>query len=224
MHNSKIPEYIKERVIKRRGKLNIHEKINPKTTALLIIDMQNCFIIPNLSIVEVPGVEAIAPNINKIAKSLRKSGGHIVWTKHRYTSEWISWYENFCSKKSRKKIIEDTKEGSFPGELWSGMDVQKDDKIIIKNRSSALAPDFFDLKKYLIKNNVDTLIITGTLSNVCCESTTRDAMFLNYKTIFVEDANGTRSDEEHNSTLINMIQFFADVRSTKDVLKLIDNN
>ena len=72
MHNSKIPEYIKERVIKRRGKLNIHEKINPKTTALLIIDMQNCFIIPNLSIVEVPGVEAIAPNINKIAKSLRK--------------------------------------------------------------------------------------------------------------------------------------------------------
>ena len=55
-------------------------------------------------------------------------------------------------------------------------------------------------------------------------STTRDAMFLNYKTIFVEDANGTRSDEEHNSTLINMIQFFADVRSTKDVLKLIDNN
>ena len=49
-------------------------------------------------------------------------------------------------------------------------------------------------------------------------------MFLNYKTIFVEDANGTRSDEEHNSTLINMIQFFADVRSTKDVLKLIDNN
>ena len=104
------------------------------------------------------------------------------------------------------------------------MDVQKDDKIIIKNRSSALAPDVFDLKKYLIKNNVDTLIITGTLSNVCCESTTRDAMFLNYKTIFVEDANGTRSDEEHNSTLINMIQFFADVRSTKDVLRLIDNN
>ena len=49
-------------------------------------------------------------------------------------------------------------------------------------------------------------------------------MFLNYKTIFVEDANGTRSDEEHNATLINMIQFFADVRSTKDVLRLIEKN
>ena len=224
MHNTKIPQYIKDRVVKRRGKLNMHEKINPKTSALLVIDMQNCFIIPKLSIVEVPGVEAIAPNINKIAKSIRTQGGNVIWTKHRYTSDWISWYENFCTKESRTQIIEDTKEGAFPGELWKGMDVQKGDKVIIKNRSSALAPKFFELKNYLDNNNIDTLIITGTLSNVCCESTTRDAMFLNYKTIFVEDANGTRSDQEHNATLINMIQFFADVRSTKDVLELINKN
>ena len=224
MHKSKIPLKIKERVIERRGKLNMHEKINPKTTALLVIDMQNCFIIPNLSIVEVPGVEAIAPNINKLATTLRKNNGQVIWTKHRYTTDWIAWYENFCNEETRNQIIEDTKEGSYPGELWDGMDVQKDDKIIIKNRSSALAPDFFLLNDYLLQEKIDTLIITGTLSNVCCESTTRDAMFLNYKTIFVEDANGTRSDEEHNATLINMIQFFADVRSTKDVLRLIEKN
>ena len=46
-------------------------------------------------------------------------------------------------------------------------------------------------------------------------------MFLNYKTIFVSDANGTRSDEEHNATLINMVQFFADVRTTEEVIALI---
>ena len=62
--------------------------------------------------------------------------------------------KTFVVRKVEKKIIEDTKQGSYPGELWSGMDVQKDDKIIIKNRSSALAPDFFELNKYLIKKNV----------------------------------------------------------------------
>ena len=46
-------------------------------------------------------------------------------------------------------------------------------------------------------------------------------MFLNYKTIFVADANGARSEEEHNATLVNMIQFFADVRTTEDVIRLI---
>jgi ureidoacrylate peracid hydrolase len=46
-------------------------------------------------------------------------------------------------------------------------------------------------------------------------------MFLNYKTLFVADATGTRSDDEHNATLVNMIQFFADVRMTKDVTSLL---
>ena len=94
MHKVNIPEYIIERVIKRRGRLEIFDTINPKSTALLVIDMQNCFVVPKLSIVEVPGVEAIAPNINKIAKSIRNHGGNVIWTKHRYTSDWISWYEN----------------------------------------------------------------------------------------------------------------------------------
>ena len=45
-------------------------------------------------------------------------------------------------------------------------------------------------------------------------------MQLNFKTVFVADANGARSDEEHNATLVNMIQFFADVRFTDEVVGL----
>jgi len=104
------------------------------------------------------------------------------------------------------------------------MDKKDNELLITKYRSSALTPGSSDLKSVLDKLQIDTLIITGTLTNVCCESTARDAMLLNYKTIFVADANGTRSDEEHNATLVNMIQFFADVRMTADTIQLLSNS
>ena len=91
----------------------------------------------------------------------------------------------------------------------------------LKKRSSALTPGSSDLQAILRDHGRDTLIITGTLSNVCCESTARDAMLLNFKTIFVADANAARSDAEHNATLVNMMQFFADVRTTDDVCRLL---
>jgi len=224
MHNINIPQKFIDNCIARRGRRYIFDKINPKTTALLVIDMQNCFIEPGLSIVEVPGVEDIAPNINSLAKQMRESGGNVIWTEHIYTEGWTSWYNDFTTEKTRQSIINDTARGSFARQIWSGMDKKDNELLITKYRSSALTPGSSDLKSVLDKLQIDTLIITGTLTNVCCESTARDAMLLNYKTIFVADANGTRSDEEHNATLVNMIQFFADVRMTADTIQLLSNS
>jgi len=66
-----------------------------------------------------------------------------------------------------------------------------------------------------------TLIITGTLTNCCCESTARDAMQMNYKIIFVSDANAALTDAAHNATLENMAMLFADVMTTGEVLTAI---
>ena len=68
MHKIKIPQNYIDNCIARRGSEYIFERIDPKKTALLVIDMQNCFILPGLSMGEVPGVGAIAPNINTLAK------------------------------------------------------------------------------------------------------------------------------------------------------------
>ncbi|MFX8988223.1 cysteine hydrolase, partial [Acinetobacter baumannii] len=75
-----------------------------------------------------------------------------------------------------------------------------------------------DLHQILRDRQIDTLIVTGTLTNCCCESTARDAMQLNYKVIFVSDANAALSDAEHNATLNNMAALFADVMSTAEVI------
>lgn len=71
------------------------------------------------------------------------------------------------------------------------------------------------------EHSIDTLIISGTLSQVCCDATARDAMMMNYKVFFITDANATLTDAEHSGTLSAMAQAFCDVRDTQSVLGLI---
>ncbi|VVE29481.1 Isochorismatase family protein YecD [Pandoraea cepalis] len=66
------------------------------------------------------------------------------------------------------------------------------------------------------------MIVTGTVTNVCCESTARDAMMLDYKVHFVADANAARTDDEHNATLCNRVLWFADVRTSGELLALVN--
>jgi len=223
MHEINIPPKLVDNLIRRRGRRHIFEELNPDTTALLVIDMQNCFAMPGLSIVEVPGIAAIVPNINAIADATRNFGGQVIWTQHIYTPGWSSWYDHFADDETRAAIVADTAEGSIGRELWDGMDFRQDELLVPKTRSSALTPGSSNLKKILDDRGIDTLIFTGGLTNVCVESTARDAMMLNFKTLFVADATGTRSDEEHNATLVNMIQFFADVRMTDEIIALLKN-
>jgi ureidoacrylate peracid hydrolase len=87
-----------------------------------------------------------------------------------------------------------------------------------KSRFSAFVPGSSDLHVILQARNIDTVIVTGTATNVCCESTARDAMMMNYKVIFVSDATATFNDDEHNATLGIMLAMFADVMSTDELV------
>ena len=78
------------------------------------------------------------------------------------------------------------------------------------------------LHEILQARGIDTLIITGTATNVCCELTARDAMQMNYKVIFVADGNAARTDAEHNATLDNMVVRFADVMTTAELVGFLD--
>ena len=66
---------------------------------------------------------------------------------------------------------------------------------------------------------LDTLLVTGTATNVCCESTARDAMMLNFKVVMVADGLATHTDEEHNATLSNFYGQFTDVQTTDEVIE-----
>src|SRR5260370_21129310 len=90
--------------------------------------------------------------------------------------------------------------------------------IVDKTRFGAFVPGSSDLHDILQARGIDTLIITGTATNVCCESTARDAMQMNYKVVVVADGNATNTDAEHNATLNNIVRLFADVITTEQLL------
>jgi ureidoacrylate peracid hydrolase len=109
-------------------------------------------------------------------------------------------------------------EGSYGHSLWPELDVLPNDLKVKKNRFGAFVPGSSLLHTVLQERGIDTLIITGTATNVCCESTARDAMMMNYKVIFVSDGTATYNDEEHNATLGIMLAMFADVMTTDEVV------
>ncbi len=85
-----------------------------------------------------------------------------------------------------------------------------------------LLPRPVPLPGLLDKRGIDTVLITGAFTNVCCESSARDASTLGYHVILVADANAARRDQDHNATLHTIYRSFGDVRPTTDVIGLID--
>jgi nicotinamidase-related amidase len=73
----------------------------------------------------------------------------------------------------------------------------------------------------LADRGIDTVLITGTVANVCCESSARDASTLGYRVVMVADANAARRDQDLNATLHTVYRTFGDVRPTSEVLELI---
>ena len=87
-----------------------------------------------------------------------------------------------------------------------------------KIKYSAFIERSSDLDEQLKGRGVDTVLITGTLTNVCCESTARDAMMLDYRVAMVSDANATLSDEEHAASLNTFAMFFGDVLTVDEAI------
>ncbi|HXW29054.1 MAG TPA: isochorismatase family protein [Xanthobacteraceae bacterium] len=81
-----------------------------------------------------------------------------------------------------------------------------------------------DLPARLRAQGYDTVLITGTVTNVCCESSARDAMMLNFKTIMVSDGDAARTDAEHNATLASFYSVFGDVMDTDFLIARLEVN
>ena len=209
----------------RGGNLHVIERLDPARIAHLIIDMQNGFVEPGAP-VEVPIAREIVPNVNRISAAARNADAANCFlqftTPVEDLSSWSSFYARFSPDISSGHQAAFTP-GAHHWQLWPTIEVDEArDQMIEKRRFSAFIHGTCDLDAMLRARGIDTLIISGTLSNCCCESTARDAMQMNYRVIFASDANAALTDAEHMTTLNNMLFLFADVRSTDEIVVLLE--
>jgi len=226
MHKVTMPAHIIERMRKlRNGSDHIYASLDMSKVAHVVVDMQVGFVEVGAPI-EVPMTREITGTINSISEAVRQAGGVNVFTRYTYDpTEKHSWEHWFATlPPSQRDGQEKMSAGRPDWEIDPRMEVKAGDIIVDKTRFSALIPETCDMDAQLKAKGIDTLIITGTLTNCCCESTARDALQMGYKVIFMSDANATLSDEEHLGTLLSMYTIFADVMDTPYLLDLIDKS
>lgn len=221
MHKIAISKANADRLQMRLGKLHPFDVIDPKKAALVVVDMQNYFVKQGHQS-EVPAAREIVPNINRLAAELRRRGGHVVWVRNGTNDTRESWsnYHNYLQSRDRaERRLKSMEIGEDGYEYWHGNDIRPEDAQITKKRYSAFIQGSSDLERHLRGRGIDTLLITGTATNVCCESTARDAMMLNFKVVMVADGLATHTDEEHNATLSNFYGQFGDVQTTDEAIE-----
>jgi ureidoacrylate peracid hydrolase len=227
MHKVSIPQAVIERVKARHGREHVHEDFDPAKTALVVVDMQNAFMLPGVAHAPCLMAQQIVPNINRLAKAMREAGGTVVWIKTAYTDDtlenWSTLYEMLGPGGTGRRATALAR-GSKGYEIWPELEVLDQDLIVEKNRYSAFIQGSSDLAEVLRARGLDTVLITGTVTNVCCESTARDAMMLNFKTVMITDGNAAVTDEDHNASLIGFYLIFGDIMSTDFAIECLKRN
>lgn len=126
MHNIDIPGWAVERVIKRRGAEHVYQDLDPARTALIVIDMQNAFMLPG------------------VARTLRAAGGTVVWIMTTYTDEvsvaWSAYY-GLSTQENGTKRSNALVKGTKGHQLWDALEVLPYDPTIEKNASQRLSRD-----------------------------------------------------------------------------------
>jgi nicotinamidase-related amidase len=112
-------------------------------------------------------------------------------------------------------------EGTPRERLWKDLDDDPTDLVVEKPGPSAFFPGTCDLHDRLTAAGITTLLVSGTVTNVCVESTVRDAAALDYRVVLVADACAAVRDQDHNATLHVVYRTFGDVRAADDVLALL---
>lgn len=219
MADYKISDQLLKVVLEDRGRPHPWHEIPTERCAFVVIDMQNYFVAPN-SQGEAETARDIVPSINRLARAIRERGGRIVWVQTTTTNTRTPWsvrHELLTPEKAeiRLQAMELNADGFG---LWPTLDVQPEDERVIKTLYSVFVQGSSNLHIQLRDQGIEYVLIGGTYTNVCCQTSAQDAMMLNFRTVMVSDCNAASTPAAHAAALNNFFEFFGDVLSTDEVI------
>jgi nicotinamidase-related amidase len=215
LHDWAIEEREYRRQEERRGRRHAFAHLDPERAALLVVDLVAFFIDEN------DYARGIVPNVNELAGVLRSAGGTVAWI---VPAPWepSAMKDELLGPRIAELYRHSGGEGTPRERVWGELATEARDLFVEKTAPSALFPGHCPLHEMLQERGIDTVLVAGTLANVCCEATARDASTLGYRTIMVADANAARRDQDLNATLYTIYRSYGDVRSTADLVALIE--
>ena len=175
-------------------------RLNREKAVLLVVDMQYFFLDPASPTFTCGGL-AILPNLKKVIQVFRQAGRPVIFSRHVHHPDGLDagimgwWWEGMCL------------EGSPESEIHEDISPLPNEKVIFKHRYSAFYNT--DLDTILRTLKVEDIVIAGIMTNMCCESTTRDAYYRDYRVFFLADGTGSITEEMHLASLLNLAFGFA---------------
>lgn len=198
----------------RRGRRHAYERLDPGRTALVVVDLVPFFVR------ESAYVRGIVPRVNALAAATRDAGGVVAWVVPGYREPTAKDRE-FFGDEVAEAYARSGGDGPPVARLDESLAFADGDLVAEKTGRSAWFPGSSDLPDRLAKRGVDTLLVTGTVTNVCVEDTVRDASACGLRVVLVADACAARRDADHNATLHVVYRSYGDVRPTSEVLGLL---
>jgi len=205
MHHISLPEFART-----RGRL-LHppKALDPRRTAVIAIDFQRFFIDDGEPMGHVHARDALAA-ANRLHAAVRDAGGLVVFTQHSMAPA-----EAAASGTAPAGAL---LPGSPSYELHPDLVRAPTDVLVVKRRSSPLHPQAdTDLEQQLRARGINTVIVTGLVTNGCCDCTARDAFQYGFDVIVASEATAAMSDEEHNAALLGLELYYARVLDNAEI-------
>lgn len=220
MHRVRLPRW----AVERGAFLNDFPELAPGRTVLVNIDMQNAFLAEDQVFGNRHALDII-PRVNALSRAMRAAGAPVIWTRQTCVRDGPfaapDWQYDWAQP-AVDRAMQALQPGAEGHALHPAMQIEPGDLVLDKYRYGAFSCPAGGLRRTLRELGAEMMVITGTLTNCCCDSTAREANMAGYKVIVVSDATAAVTDAEHNAALLNLRIMFADVRRSRDVMAMIE--